>query len=691
MKRLLLLTVLIVSQFAFSLTLRVGVYNDRPLTYVKNGSPTGIYIDVLNYIARKEDWKIQYVVGTLKDLLDDLKDGKIDLLTSVAYTPQRAQYAYFGKEDVYVNWAEVCQRKNEHLQGFYSLRGKRIGVMAEDIYYTGPNGIKNLLDNFGVSAKFVEFPDYKSVLKAVKDGIVDAGVVTRLYVEVYGSKYDVKGTPIIFYPVKLVFAATKKKPKLLGVLNTIDDQLREMKGNNSSEYYKIISKYTSYSSTAFSSWFVKILLYSLIIAGASAVFLVYLSTLLRRKITQATKKLVDQNRQLEAANKRLLSSEIEMKKAIERESGTRKKYAEIINLLSSQSDLLKRSEEFFMSKILSAALVILDGDYGSVSKEEKGKWIFVASVGHDGNYLNTLNLDATYMLRMQSVDIVNVSKYNKKILPPQIMKRFVKGTKAIKESIFMPLTIGEQWRGSMSIDIAEKSEKRFTDQDLEVAKAFQEVAKSFLSVKMHNELFKEAYIKFARRLASIAESYDQTTGWHIVRVGEISAFVAEKMGLDEKIVKDIKEFAPLHDIGKILIAKEILKKPGKLSPQEWEEMKKHTLYSQKILDMEYFDMASKIALYHHENYDGSGYPYGLSGEEIPLEAQIVHLVDVYDALRSNRPYKKAFNHEETIEVITKGDGRTSPKHFHPKVLEVFLNNAQEISNIFEKFDEYGQI
>ncbi len=684
MKRVLLLMVLLLSQFAFSLALKVGVYDDRPLTYIQNGEIKGIYVDLLNYMARREGWKIDYVFGTLDDLLSKLKEGKIDLLTSVAYTPQRAKYAYFGKEDVYVNWAIMCQRKSEQINGFYDLSGKRVGVMKSDIYYTGPNNIVTLLKDFGVHVKFVEFPDYLSVLKAVKAGIVDVGVVTRLYVKIYGEKYGIKGSPIVFYPVKLVFAASKKNPQLLGVLNTIDKDMKTMKANNNSTYYQVLSKYISYTSSPFSSWIIKVFLYVSSVTAIAIFFFIYA---LRHKITVATKKFIEQNRELEMANERLESSHLEMKMAVEREITTKKKYLEIINLLSSQSDLIKRDERYFMNKILSAALVILDGDYGSVSKEENGKWVFIATKGHDKDYLNSLKLKADYMLHLQSVEVMNVEMYNKKIFSQNLMKKFVRGTKRVKESIFMPLSVGEQWRGSMTVDIAKDSKRSFSAQDLEVAKAFQEVAKSFLSVKMHNELSKEAYIKFVRRLASIAETYDQTTGHHIIRVGEISALLAQKMGMSDEKVKDMREFAPLHDIGKILIAKEILQKPGKLLPKEWEEMKKHTIYAQKILDTEYFEMALKIALYHHENYDGSGYPYGLKGNEIPIEAQIVHLVDVYDALRSDRPYKRAFEHEEALKVITQGDGRTFPYHFHPEVLKVLVENAKAVKTIFDELSD----
>ena len=101
-----------------------------------------------------------------------------------------------------------------------------------------------------------------------------------------------------------------------------------------------------------------------------------------------------------------------------------------------------------------------------------------------------------------------------------------------------------------------------------------------------------------------------------------------------------------------------------------------------------FEMARNIALYHHEKYNGRGYPFGLKGEEIPIEARIVAIVDVYDALRSKRPYKEAFSHEKALKIILEGDGRTKPEDFDPRVLEVFRDYGDEIGKLWEKVSEF---
>jgi len=233
----------------------------------------------------------------------------------------------------------------------------------------------------------------------------------------------------------------------------------------------------------------------------------------------------------------------------------------------------------------------------------------------------------------------------------------------------------------------------------EFLKLFENLAASNEEIKASNEelenLYKEleesynqvesSYRKFSKQLSNIAEKYDDITGNHIDRVAEYALFVSEKMGLPKKVQEDIYYFSPLHDIGKLLVKREILDKPGKLTSAEFEEMKKHTVYTAEILgDDKQLSIAKNIALYHHERFDGKGYPFGLKGADIPIEARVVSICDVYDALRSKRPYKKSFTHEQACEIILCGDEKTSPSQFDPAVLKIFKENHTVFKEIFDR-------
>jgi putative two-component system response regulator len=202
------------------------------------------------------------------------------------------------------------------------------------------------------------------------------------------------------------------------------------------------------------------------------------------------------------------------------------------------------------------------------------------------------------------------------------------------------------------------------------------------------------------RLSRAAEYKDNETGRHVIRVGQISKLLGRAMGMEEDRCELLGECAPLHDVGKIGIPDEVLLKPGKLSPEEWAIMRRHCEYGCEILGpldskdeahrlcsdplllremvgSEQLNLARMLALCHHERWDGKGYPFGLSGEDIPLEARIVSVVDVYDALCSDRPYKQAMSAEKAAELLRAGAGT----QFDQDVVAAFFQNEDEIITI----------
>ncbi len=197
---------------------------------------------------------------------------------------------------------------------------------------------------------------------------------------------------------------------------------------------------------------------------------------------------------------------------------------------------------------------------------------------------------------------------------------------------------------------------------------------------------REGYIETMFTMTRAAEHKDEDTGSHVQRVSFYSRALARALGQDEEFV-DILFFAsPMHDIGKIGIPDQILLKPGGFTPDEWAVMKTHSEIGARIMGngkSPYLKMGVKIALCHHERWDGGGYPNGLQGEQIPLAARILNIGDIYDALRSKRPYKPAFDHTKAVEIITKGDGRTQPGHFDPAILAAFAQNHAAFQDIFE--------
>lgn len=163
-----------------------------------------------------------------------------------------------------------------------------------------------------------------------------------------------------------------------------------------------------------------------------------------------------------------------------------------------------------------------------------------------------------------------------------------------------------------------------------------------------------------------------------------SELLARLFEVENKFLEDISEFAQLHDIGKIIVA-EVIKLPRKLTSNEFNFMKNHTIYgAEMVAGLDGLEMAYYIALEHHEKWDGSGYPKGKKKDEISLEARIVAIADVFDALVSARPYKDAFDYNRTFEILEKGDGRVMPSHFDPELLHLFLEHYDEFVELHKQ-------
>ena len=222
----------------------------------------------------------------------------------------------------------------------------------------------------------------------------------------------------------------------------------------------------------------------------------------------------------------------------------------------------------------------------------------------------------------------------------------------------------------------------------QVGERTRELQGAFERLKTAHERITESHRDTILRLASVAEFRDEDTGAHVRRMSYYTRETSSALALGSDFGETIFYASVMHDIGKVSIPDRVLLKAGALTTEEWEVMKTHTTAGAAILsgaDSPYLAMGEEIALAHHERWDGTGYPKGLSGEQIPLAARITQLADQYDALRSERPYKKALPHDRVLRIITEGDGRTEPAHFDPAVLRVFPAISSRFGEIFGEY------
>ncbi len=190
-------------------------------------------------------------------------------------------------------------------------------------------------------------------------------------------------------------------------------------------------------------------------------------------------------------------------------------------------------------------------------------------------------------------------------------------------------------------------------------------------------------------LSRAAELHDENTAKHVTRVNEYSYFLARELAMPRAFCDEIRYSAQLHDVGKMSVNVAILRKEGPLDDEERAEMMRHPEYGFQILSAsDRLTMAAEIALNHHEQWNGGGYPVGRKGTEIPVSARVVAVADIYDAIRSPRPYKPGFTHEQTAKILLEGDDRFTPgDHLDPNLLEIFAARHEGMAAIWDRFQD----
>ena len=202
------------------------------------------------------------------------------------------------------------------------------------------------------------------------------------------------------------------------------------------------------------------------------------------------------------------------------------------------------------------------------------------------------------------------------------------------------------------------------------------------------EELRETRLQIVQRLGKASEYKDNETGLHVIRMSHYAHLLARAAGYSEKAADDLLNAAPMHDVGKIGIPDAILQKPGRLDEREWQVMRQHPEIGAGIIgehDSDLLRLARSIALTHHERWDGTGYPNGLRGEEIPVEGRIVAIADVFDALTSVRPYKPAWSIDDAVELLRREKGG----QFDPQLVELFLGCLPDILAVRERWADAG--
>ncbi|OGT98054.1 MAG: hypothetical protein A2079_06060 [Geobacteraceae bacterium GWC2_48_7] len=275
---------------AVAQTLRVGIHNSKPMVFIdKNQIPSGLFIDIFNHIAAKEHWNVEYVHGTWQEGLERLRDDKIDLLTGIGYSAERAREFDFPREFVVMDWGLVYSKKGYGINTIIDLEGKRVSVLKGSLY---TNNFLELLKQFNIKAKIIEKNDTQQIFESIDTGEADAGINSNLSGIQFEHNYDVDQTPIVFSPVKFSYAVNKDKRN--DVIEALNRNLQELKSDSDSLYYRKYEQWITENRNKIPKqawWGLAFLVFCLVSAAAFVLAL-------RDQVRARTKELLESNRKL---------------------------------------------------------------------------------------------------------------------------------------------------------------------------------------------------------------------------------------------------------------------------------------------------------------------------------------------------------------------------------------------------------
>ncbi len=651
--------------FAFSEKLNIILGEYYPDVYIENGELEGFVIDILNEIEKNSDLTFEITVKNWTDAYNTfLSDENYDLIGLIAPTPERKDILKFYKTVTFID--SFIMTRYDNNQTYEELKNYPIGVLDESV-------LIDTLKNEG----FKDIRKYKtneSIISNLLNGklssaaIEDERIVSN-YIVINNLKPDIRYVKV-FDSTPLTFASKKisqKEESLQIFESTLNKVLKSERFDLIEDLWMGISTSLSVERQKSISRMLVILIIILIGFVVTLVFFYFRSRKMVNNINKANIRLRDSYNEisnLSDKNKELSEKLVKM-------------YQIFYSFIESEV-----TKTILNNAIEGLVKLIPEAKAGSIGLINDHQWQIYATYGFSEEINNlTLPLDKVIKVGKHVQEVHNLDSYNEG-LSVEITNILTKsGAANLGSSLLMDLYNKERFIGNISVN--SKENRNFSDTSKEVMEIFGRLIEIFIDLKFEEREAIEAYNYSLKKLSDVAERFDMETSEHMNRICEISYEIAKNLSLDERFAQEIKTYAYYHDIGKILIPIEILRKKGPLNYSEWEVMKKHPEYGADIIgNVEIFKVAKNIALYHQERYDGSGYPYGLKGKEIPIEARIVAVADVYDALRSERPYKKSFSHKESMKVLLEGDNRTSPEQFDPEVLKVFVKIADKFKYMY---------
>lgn len=388
-------------------TLRVGIYQNQPKIFIdEKGQASGFWPDLIEFIARQEGWKIQYVLGTWEECLQKLEKGEIDIMPDVAYTEERAGRFVFSNKPVYTSWSRVYANRNVRIDSILDLEWKTVAVLKGSVNVEGPEGIKRLIMAYDIDCEFIEVESYKAVFDTVSRGLADAGVVSKDFGNLFETEYKVNRTPVIFQPSLLYFCFPKGSDLTNSLMPVIDSYIVRLKADNKSIYYRSMEKLLSVKPqerTDIPAW----LLWLLIAFGGLILFFGSGSYILRKQVDVKIRELKQEIVLHKEAQRKLEEYKSHLEDMVlERTAELEQKHRELseANVRLQEIDRLKSIFLASMSHELRTPLNSIIGFTGIMLKGMAGKLN-----PEQEKQMNIVKNSATHLLNLIN-DILDISK-----------------------------------------------------------------------------------------------------------------------------------------------------------------------------------------------------------------------------------------------------------------------------------------
>ncbi len=627
------------SPYIFAKELKVVLDRDYPpFTYIdEKENLVGISVEFWKLWEKRTGIKVKLIPVEWAKAHEMIKNKEADVIDNIFKTKKREEYLDFTKPLFKMTSSIYYNSKLPKISSLEDITPYLVGVKEKD-------ALIDIALSKNPNLKFRFYKNYSDIVEGAKRGEISVFLMDDIPANFYLIKYNLlykflKTEPFTFN--YLYLATQKGNIDILNILNNGLSQIKEEELNN------LIKKYTI-GREEFPKWLERAILYVFLSLFFIIFFLFLFNRILSRKVSMATAKLKESQEELERAIGRIW------------------KIFEVISELAN----IKLREEFFLKRVLdfvkdafpkinSAILLILEGD------ELKPLESYELNEGWKEKVLKVKD----------SSILEKISLLNKRNFPLffQNSKDFWEN---IEESIILPIKSGEYL---IFINIHKENKENFTEIDLKLAEWLENIISRFYEFR---DFIKKEEIFLNRIILTLLrtlEYYDKYTEGHSERVARCAVKIAEKLNLPLENIRKLYWSALVHDIGKIYVPQRILNKPEKLTKEEYEFVKIHPIKSEELLkNIEELREIAHIVRYHHERWDGNGYPDGLAKEEIPLESRILGIADAFDAMTSERPYKRALTLEEAIKEIE----RCSGSQFDPKLSEIMIVIIKE--ELFEK-------